>query len=77
MEYRDRLTAAPGETERAAVPENLSFDTDRSLAVERLRGLPFETLQQKIDWLNLEGSAAYEVLATDHWIKRRIKCVPT
>jgi hypothetical protein len=67
LEYRDRLRAAAGETDRPAVPENLSFDAHRSLAVERLKGLPFETLQQKIDWLNIENSAAYEVLATEHW----------
>jgi hypothetical protein len=68
LEYRDRLrNAAAVGTERPPLPENLSYDAQRWLAVERLRGLPVEQLRQRIDWFNVENSAAYEVLATDHW----------
>jgi hypothetical protein len=68
LEYRDRLqTAAAAGSERPPLPDNLSYDAQRSLAIERLRGLPLEQLRQRIDWFNLENTAAYEVLATDHW----------
>lgn len=68
LEYRERLrTAAAAGIERPPLPENLSYDAQHSLAVERLRGLPLEQLQQRIDWFNIENSAAYEVLATDYW----------
>jgi hypothetical protein len=68
LEYRDRLrSAAANASEPPRLPDNLSYKARCELEVERLRGVPYELLKQKVDWLNPEGSAAYEVLVTDHW----------
>jgi hypothetical protein len=68
LEYRDRLeaTTATG-SERPEVPERVSYEDRRELELERLRGLSYEELQNRVGWLSAVGSVAYEVLARDHW----------
>lgn len=68
LEYRDRLrVAAASGSEPPPLPDKLSFEAHNKFEVERLRHLPYEQLLHKVDWINLEGSAAYMALATEHW----------